>query len=371
MARRRWLWWLGGVALLALSLFVTAKLLLRSSFATSKVEAKLQELVGGRVEVGQVDVGLNSSSLRDVKFYEQPAAGAPAPDQPWLRAQEVEADASLSSLVEGETPHLITVRDAALTLRFDKDGKLLTQLPKSQGGAGKPAEIPNVKIVGGAVTVRQEGRPDFALTGINLEMTSAGSQLTLNGTIDDPNWGRWQAGGGYDQAADSGSGTLKTAHLPITPAKLRALPVIDPAVWKQFQLEGDVPLSVTVSRRPKDVGVHYRVEADPSGVRVSVPPADLTVTGIAGVLVMDDGVLTLRDLHGQTAGGELRADGVLDLKSTPVKLQFDRVEAKGLDVHKLPAKWNVPKEFGGRLVGQARVTVTIGPDGKVQTTGSG
>src|SRR5262249_46320232 len=123
-------------------------------------------------------------------------------------------------------------------------------------------------------------------------------------------------------------------------------------------------------RRPNDPGIHYRVTADPGGVRVSVPSADLFVTDIAGELVMEDGILTLRDLHGRAAGGEIRADAVLDFKDTPVKLQFDRVVARGLDVHKLPSSWNVPKQFGGQLVGQARVTVTI-RDGKVQTTGAG
>src|SRR5437763_15314568 len=107
MARRRWLWVLGGAALVVLGLVVAAKLALRAGLATGTVEAKLQQIVGGRVEVGGLDVGLGSSTLRDVRFFEEPKAGAPAPAEPWVRAKEVEADATLTSLIAGHTPRVL------------------------------------------------------------------------------------------------------------------------------------------------------------------------------------------------------------------------------------------------------------------------
>src|SRR5262249_3546222 len=97
----------------------------------------------------------------------------------------------------------------------------------------------------------------------------------------------------------------------------------------------------------------------------------LTAEDATGSVVIDDGLVTLTGMKGKMAGGELRANAVLDFKSEPARLHFDPLEIQGLDVHKLPASWKVPKEFGGKLVGKAVVTVLIRKDGPVTTTGQG
>src|ERR671935_22761 len=97
---------------------------------TERQEKKERPGVGGRMSG-------NVRFCPAKKNSPPPPGAAPAPQEPWVQAKEVEADAPLTSLLAGNTPRLITVRDGAVTLRFDRAGKLLTQLPKGQeGGEG-------------------------------------------------------------------------------------------------------------------------------------------------------------------------------------------------------------------------------------------
>ena len=56
----------------------------------------LQDLYGGSVQVNQVEVGLNSSSLQGLKLYEEGPGG-----ESWAEVEDAEADVSLLQLARG------------------------------------------------------------------------------------------------------------------------------------------------------------------------------------------------------------------------------------------------------------------------------
>jgi len=48
-----------------------------------------------------------------------------------------------------------------------------------------------------------------------------------------------------------------------------------------------------------------------------------------------------------------------------------KLDAKGVDIRKLPAEWGLPKEFEGKLRGAAELTLLIQPDGRLEPRGQG
>ncbi len=62
---------------------------LTSRHVTSLVATRLQEAYGARVEVAEVDIGLRTAGLRNLKVFE---ADEEAADQPWLEIGDVAAD---------------------------------------------------------------------------------------------------------------------------------------------------------------------------------------------------------------------------------------------------------------------------------------
>src|SRR6476469_9528841 len=48
--------------------------------------------------------------------------------------------------------------------------------------------IPQIMVESARVHIRQQGQPDFDVSGINVKAEPKGQKLTLSGTIDDPHW---------------------------------------------------------------------------------------------------------------------------------------------------------------------------------------
>ena len=183
-----------------------AKLALASDYAVHEATARIQAAVGTPVKSQSVALGFTASALRGVQVFETAAtAAAPA----WTTAQAVDADVSLWQLLSNDLGGgVVTLRDVAVTLAFDRDGRLITRMPAPPEVAGP---LPVVRLEGGTFTLRREGVPAETFHNIKLELRTDGERQTLSGTIDDPDWGPWIVSGGREKAADPFALVLKTA----------------------------------------------------------------------------------------------------------------------------------------------------------------
>jgi hypothetical protein len=337
-----------------------------SKHVADLVARRLQAAYGGHVEVGHVDIGMGGSSAHGVRLFEEKQGKAA--DTPWADIGNVETDVSLWDLLRGEaTPHRLTFRDASVTLRFDGKGGLLTELPKAKGATDV---LPEVSVAGCRLVLRQAGRPEMVVSGIDGQLTPDGSRLRLSGKVTDPHWGDWTLAADANRASGEAHATLKTVHpVHVTQEMLNSLPFISPAVWHEVQLEGDTPAEFTLATRPKEKGVHYRVALQPQNAAVHVRAIDLQGEHAAGGLVVEDGVVTLRQVHGRAFGGGVATDGVLDFVRRPAVLNF-KARVQDLVVKDLPKSWALPEQIEGRLTGSAHLELTIADNG-VHTSGTG
>jgi hypothetical protein len=457
---------LGVVALVAVRVY------LGTDGARQMIVEQLEEKLGGKVEIDSLEVStFGSSRVRGVRV----AVGDEA--EPFLTIDAVDADLSAMTLLVGRRmPRNLDADGVHILLRFDGAGDLLTKLPRLGGGGPSP----NVRLRGGRLTLRQDGRPALVVHGIDLAMTSAAND-NLSGHVDDPVFGKLAVTG---HAGDALELMLRGTTPAITPAMLRDLPFVPRAVWKQIEAEGtDVPLELDFTFQKADPPVRYRVAAERARVRLLQPDrpamevfpakavmggegsefhldgtindpywgdwavrvrdpadgetsidldtpstsvdqkklvalpyvpkhvwdevraagktgvkvavrlpakgevkyrvdldvasADVTVVAIAleatkatGRVVVEDHFVKLDKVSGITSGGRIATSGELDFKKEPSRMVFD-VDVKGLDLKKLPAKWELPRQIEGKLSGKANVIVTLHETGKPDLRGKG
>jgi hypothetical protein len=295
-------------------------------------------------------VGWAATSLRRVRLGE---AGDGAPEEPWAEVEEARADVNLFQLIGGGTlrPGRITLRGTHLLLRFDRNGKLLTQLPRREGPIG---EVPLLAVRDSQITLRQEGR-DAGLTikGVTADVGSEGDRLVLEGTIEDPEWSGWSVAGEFDRGTEVGTLVLRTDEVAVSPEMLDRLPCISPDVWKQVQLDGKSPVVLTLRSDPRAGAVHYHALLGPSSMVVDLPAMKLRVVEAHGRLTVEDGLVRLEYAKGKMAGGTVRAEGTIDFRTPPGQLDIG-VTAQGLDVKRLPKGWALPKGTAGQLSGEFR-----------------
>lgn len=330
--------------------------LLRSTYAAEQVAARIGEAAGASVRIAGLDLGFSRSTLTGLEICERgAAAGSPA----WLTIGSVDADLSLPQLIRDDLANgSVTFRGVRVTLRFDRDGRLLTKLP-APTGKGQGA-LPLVRLEDGTVTLQQEGRPDETFHNIALELRHDGPQLLLSGAIDDPHWGPWNVIGSRASMSAPVALNLKTRQpVHVTPALLKRTPFVPANVWQQVTCEGDTPCEVALQFNPASQ-LNYRVALEPRNTRVYVRAIELNAESAQGNVVIADDVLTLENVRGNSAGGELKLRSLMDFRGAASIMRFS-IEAGLLSMAQLPIQWNVPA-FRGQLSGKAELEVTAGHD---------
>ena len=216
-----------------------------------------------------------------------------------------------------------------------------------------------------------EGSPDAVFTGIGGTLEKTGDHITLKGEANDPQWGDWTLAGDRPDAAAPFKLTLHADAFRATPEKLRRIPFVPPSTWEQVSLDGTtlVDLALQFGGSQNGPAVHYRVALAPTDTTVYVSSIDLTAHGASGKVLVEDGLVTLKDITGNAAGGTLHLPkSVLDFRGDGSKQQYS-VSGKQLKLRELPKKWGLPA-WDGRLSGQADITVTTRNE-QVQTKGGG
>jgi hypothetical protein len=362
--------WLAGAAGVVVGLVLLVRvglgIYLGTSHGRASVARELESLIGLPVEVSEAEFGSNSSS---VKFRVLDPALAGHPDAEVLSVESATADVSVTDIMTGRAnPKEVHLRGVHLNLRIGADGKILTTLPAQTGGAGGGGPPPTITLDGGEVRLRQEGKPEFVLSGIRLRMAPDGDRLVVSGSVDDPGWGKWKVTGEIDRPGKTGWLELATDDGPLATERLRSVPYVPGSIWDHVRLDGRGGVKVRLTYAP-DGDVRYDVEVRPHGAAIELPDAESTLTDLTGAIRVHDAQVELAGCKAKVAGGTIGATGVADFGADPTTVKV-AVTADKLDVNAVPPSWDVPRDFGGRLVGAATIVLRISRDGHIDPTGT-
>jgi hypothetical protein len=362
----RWKVVLPTLVLLVVAAVVGVKLYSRSDAAARLVGEKLGTRLGATTRFERLSVGVSSTSLSALRVYE---AGAGPASEPILKAGEVDLDVGAVGAARGMDPTEIHFRDAQVLLRFDRNGDLLTRLPQPGDGGALPA----IRIESGTLTIRQEGHEDSVFQGIDLTLTETDHVVTVSGKVEDKAWGQWTADGTIPTGGGTKAGklTLKTvAPQAVAPELLRRVPFVNPNAWTHVGLAGTTPAKLELTYDAETERVGYRVSLEPTHTTVDVPSIGLHVTDAAGGLLAEGSVVTLTDVRGKAADGDVRLDSRMDFAGATDVLRF-MADLYNLDVRQLPKQWKLPPGLDGRLSGKVEFVVTLPAGGGTQVEAVG
>lgn len=198
---------------------------LSSTRGKAMVADRLGSALGMPVEVSEVEVGDDTSSFR---FRVMDPAD---PKAEVLNVHSASANVSATDFMTGRVaPSSLNLTGAALTLRVGADGQVLTPLPALPGPNGT---VPTVATTNGRVCIRQEGRPDFVVSGVNLTIEPTGQTVVVSGTVNDPKWGEWTIRGEADRRTRTGWVELTSNDAPLDPELLATIPFVSPNLFAE------------------------------------------------------------------------------------------------------------------------------------------
>ena len=329
------------------------KLYLGSDLATQRAAGRLSEVYGAAVELDRFDVGMDQTAFRGVRFFQ---VGDLPGDVPWLSIKEALTDLSFIDVAFDQAEvSQIDLTQPVVTLHFNKDGRLLTRVPKPRE-EGKA--WPSLVLHQGVFRLQQEGHPDFVVNGINAILELRKEGLVLEGTVDDPFWGNWQAKGDLNLEKLTGQLRLLNEGSHVTQEKLEALPFVSARVWDAVKLDGDTPVDFTFTYDLPADRFGYMVQAHPSRTKVFVSSINLHAENAGGLVRVDNGAVYLDDVNGETADGEITTTAELRCRQEPREMHF-AIKVKRVDLRKLPTTWRLQRQLAGRLDGTADLQVIV------------
>jgi hypothetical protein len=212
---------------------------LSSARGKAMVADRLRTAIGMPVEVSEINVGDDSSSFR---FRVMDPAD---PKAEVLAVHSASADVSATDFMTGRVvPSALNLNGASLTLRVDSDGQVRTPIPALPGSGGT---VPMVAITNGRICIRQEGRPEFAVNGLNLKLEPVAQTITLSGTVNDPNWGEWTVRGEVDRVSRTGWVELTSADAPLDEELLATIPFVAPTLFDEVKSLGRAAATVRLT----------------------------------------------------------------------------------------------------------------------------
>jgi hypothetical protein len=323
-----------------LLLFVVARWYLSSAAVARRVEQQLEALVGGTVKVGAANLGIfGGSSLTGVQLYEP---GAATSDRPWLEVDSVSMDRAALGLARGELPNHIHLEHPQVLLRFDKDDRLITQLPELTSRPGAPT--PDLHIDNGELTLDCEDRPPMLLHGIQATISGDAGGVRIEGSVHDPEWGEWTVQGRYDMASHELALDLQTSSTEVTTEKIQAVPFLAGISWEGVYFDGRAPVRLSLRFPPagtKDGSsrVRYHVEVEPTDTNVLLAMdgrVPMRIRGLQGKLSGDemglllDGIIHDPNWGTWTVQGRYDAPArqlSLDLQAPPMQITMEKLKA--------------------------------------------
>ncbi len=346
-----------------LVLLGAARLVLSSEYVANKVADRLGALLGVPVRVTGVDIALGgSSSVQGLQIYE---ADGTRPDAPWASADDMQADFSAVDMFGDDAmPKRVILNNANVVLLFDKDGTLLTRLPKASDST---QAMPKLRLENARVTIKQEGRllRPHVVTGVTADFSYATGTFSFEGTCTDPDWGAWKVSGSYDTVGDVFRLSLRTNRVEVTDDKLKLLPFIPEEVWEEVKIaSGVTPVDLELSTHGAEP-VKYKISLKPEDTKLHISSIDLDADQTSGEVVIEDAVVRLRNVKGSTANGAIGTEASLDFRDERVsRLTFETIWVHDVDLNRLPESWKLKQnKITSKLTGDTKLNVQVKAEG--------
>lgn len=339
---------------------------LSSAYVTGRIAGTLEQMYGGKVRVGSAEIGTRTTVLRHVELYEK---GQGPGQQPWLTIDRLETDVSLWDLLGNVRPTKVTLRGVTVLLRFDGDGRLLTQLPTAPKQGGTAPQLPEIDVTDGRIVMVDVNKRELVFDQLTAALKPQGNTHAFNGSAQNPSWGLWNIQGTADLAKDDLVATFQSPKVVhVTQPMLDALPMVSPKVWREVQLDGDLQI-VTVLTDSATTST-FLVKLAASRTHLHIASIDLDTTNTSGNAEITDGKITLRSMTGRFADGTLQTDVDLDFPRDAVHIGILALKVDNVDLRGLPPRWSIPPQLAGRLFATTKLEMTV-VAGKVQTRGVG
>jgi hypothetical protein len=336
------------LVVLGIVALVAARFYLRSRAAARRVEDQLSQTLGIPAEVDSVIIPFRGeASASGLRLLDKDG-------KPFLEAERVAVDLSvLGYLRRWTTPRCIDLDETHLRLRFDRAGNLLTRLPRMKGGP-----LPAFRIRAARLTLEQEGRPPFSLEGISLTLEPT-ARNNLVGILDDPVLGTLDVRGRVEKTG-AFSITLQSKGLALTPAMLRSLPFVPPALWTTLHADGPaVPLTFTLAIGRQAPFVRYEVQFDRA--RVTLPQPDrppLVASPVRGLLQGNEKGFTFQGAISDGYWGEWTVQAGLEGSIGAIHVDLRTSEAV-VDPPRLAALPYVPKSVWKQVRASGRTAAHV------------
>jgi hypothetical protein len=362
----RWRRWLP-LALLPVGIVIGLRYFLASHFVNARITHQLEALYGGTVRINSAAIGTKQTALFGVALFE-PGDNT----KPWLTVKRLVADLPFKDLITGGTPSRIALEGVAVTLRFDKEGRLLTTLPARRSGATPSlGQLPEITVKDGTVHLFGTGTRQMRFDEVALAMRPGMPCHTLEGHFCHAASGKWTASGSINADQSLISLTISSdAEVAVTQPFLETLPFVPPGTWQEVQAAGAARVAATFAFDWEKLQRNYRVELQVQNAGVHVNAIDLAATDVTGTVTIADDTVTLHNLRGDAHGGALEVDGVLDFTHPGVGIDLARLVVTGADCRRLPTRWSLPPEIEGNVHASCKLGLVIS-DGKLQARGTG
>jgi len=344
---------------LALIGFIGARSYTQSDSAAKLVREKIEASLGSSAQFEGMSVGLTETSLASLKLYE---LDADPNSEPLLTAKRVDVDVASIGAIRGKSPQSIRFHEPRVVLRYDRAGYLLTRFPKLGTGGGSPDSI---ALSSGTIVIRQEGRLDSVLHGLDVKFVFGQERVTVTGKASDPLWGQWTIEGSLP-AGNTGKGQVSFSTVEaksVTPALLSQVPLVNPRAWTHVGLSGmtSAKIDFTFDASSKTVG--YRAALEPTQTEVQIPAIGLAISDASGSFVAEKGIITLKNVTGKAASGSVHVNSRMDFsKLEHYDLNFE-TDLKDLKIADLPPTWNIPRKADGRLTGKLDLEIALPKQG--------
>ena len=334
---------------------------------TDRVVAELQNVYGGRVGVQDVHIGVNGTTLHGLELFEQDDPNG----KPWLQVDKLHANVTLADAARGQvTPTEVNLDGAAITLRFNKEGNLLTRWPMP-GGPGGDFKLPRLVLRDGRVRLRREDGSELLLQHVNarLERDEDNHRMVLRGDFGEDHWGRWTIAGTRSDDGRLDVNLSSAGSLRVTPVMLGQLPFVPENTWREVTVSGETTAKITVHADPEQP-LHYRIDLAPQHTHLHLRALDLDVEDADGRVVIDDGLVRLRGVKGLIAGGRVATEADFDFREAVTHFDFTQLRIEGLEVQQLPLSWKLPRTVRGLFEAQLSLHVDIN-NGQPRIHGAG
>lgn len=348
----RWWKWLAASAAVVAFVLIVAWTWVIPAIIVGRIRAAY----GGHVRIGGWWVDGSSAGVSGLVLHEGTDSGSPV----MARADRVVTDLSWRTLLRGRLmPGTIRLDGPEVTLRVGRDGGLLTRLPTAEGSA-TPDRLPIVVVQGGRLTFEQAGRRSMIVSGLGARLEPGPEGATLMAEADDPTWGRLRGQGRLANDLDTVDVKLWSESLVADPEKARRIPFVPEATWDHVLPTGAVGVVLTIRKaagttRPVDVNTVVTYDR----THLDLPTLGLATEGTTGRMIVHEGVVQLEAMRGEAIGGGVSADGTLDFRREPPRIDLD-LGLDGVDVTQAPASWQL-REAGltGRLTGRVDLVVDL------------